>query len=255
MPLICHQFPCLEDNFGVLLHDPNTGATASIDVPEAEKVLAALAEKGWKLTHILVTHHHADHIQGIPAVKAATGATVIGPVGERDLIPTLDVTVGGGEEFAFAGHSVQVIDTPAHSIGQIAFHIPTEKLVFTGDALFSLGCGRLFAGDAQMMWASLSRLMALPADTTFYCGHEYTLSNARFALRHDPDNPALQRRAAEVEALRAAGKPTLPSTIGAELAANPFLRAADPAIRKRLGMASAADWEVFGMLRELKNKG
>ena len=250
-----HQFFVIEDNFGVLVHDKASGATASIDAADADAVTAQLQSKGWKLTDIFTTHHHTDHVAGNLALKAATGARITGPAGERDKIPGIDRAVGGGDHFDFAGHRVDVIDTPGHTAGHISYYLPADATVFVGDTLFSLGCGRLFEGDATMMWASLQRLMALPPATAVYCGHEYTQSNANFALKHDPDNPALVARAKEVAALRAAGRPTLPTTIGAELASNPFLRAGDPAIRRRLDLANAADWEVFGALRELKNKG
>lgn len=248
------QFPCLSDNFGVLVHDPDTGITASIDAPEAGRIEAAREEAGWPLTHILVTHHHADHTGGIAELKEATGCKVVGPRVEAARIPALDQPVAGGDVIKLGSLEVRVIDTPGHTKGHVSYWIPAARVVFVGDTLFSLGCGRLLEGDARMMWASLSKLMALPPETQFYCGHEYTLANARFALTIDPDNPALKQRLKDVEALRAAGKPTLPSTIGAELAANPFLRAADPGIRKRLGLEGRADWEVFAEIRARKDR-
>jgi hydroxyacylglutathione hydrolase len=250
-----HQFNCLSDNFGVLVHDPASGNTASIDAPEADAVRKALAGKGWKLTHILVTHHHADHTQGIAPLKAETGCKVIGPKGEAQKIPTLDQTTGGGDTLSFGGHEVQVIDTPGHTAGHITYFIPSQKVAFVGDTLFAIGCGRVIEGNPQMMWESLSKLAKLPGDTMIYCGHEYTLSNAKFALTIEPENVALKARAAEVEQLRAAGKPTCPSRLDQEMAINPFLRPQVPAIRKRLGLEGAADWEVFAEIRERKNKG
>ncbi len=249
-----HQFPCLKDNFGVLLHDTATGQTASIDAPEAEPVRHALATKGWKLTHILVTHHHADHTQGIAALKSETGCTVIGPKAEAARIPTLDRMVGGGDKLEFAGHGIEVLDTPGHTSGHITFWIPGEKVAFVGDTLFAIGCGRVIEGTPQMMWDSLARLAKLPGDTMIYCGHEYTASNARFALTIEPENAALQARAAEVDRLIAAGKPTLPTRLDHELAVNPFLRPQVPAIRKRLGLETAPDWQVFAEIRERKNR-
>lgn len=249
-----HQFLCLKDNYGVLIHDRASGLTASIDAPEAEPVRRALAAKGWKLTHILVTHHHADHTQGIAPLKAETGCTVIGPKAEAARIQGLDRTVTGGDAFAFGGFEVRVLDTPGHTAGHITFHIPSAKVAFAGDTLFAIGCGRVIEGSMETMWHSLARLAALPPETEVYCGHEYTLANARFALSVEPENTALQTRAKEVEALVAAGRPTLPTTIGVELATNPFLRPASPAIRKRLGMEKAPDWQVFGEVRERKNR-
>lgn len=250
-----HQFMCLKDNFGVLIHDPASGQTASIDAPEAEPVRKALAEKGWKLTHILVTHHHADHTQGIAPLKAETGCTVIGPKNEAAKIKDLDGTVGGGDRLRLGAHEVQVLDTPGHTAGHITYWIPNSKVAFVGDTLFAVGCGRVIEGNPQMMWESLSRLAKLPADTMIYCGHEYTQSNARFALTIEPENAALKARAAEVDALVAAGKPTCPTRLGDELEINPFLRPHIGAIRKRLGLEGAADWQVFAEVRERKNRG
>jgi hydroxyacylglutathione hydrolase len=249
-----YQFPCLSDNFGVLIHDPEAGLTASIDAPEADKVTAALKEKGWNLTHILTTHHHADHTDGNAALKAATGCRIIGPRNEAAKIPGIDETVGGGDAFDFGSHRVEVLDTPGHTAGHITYVIPSANVAFVGDTLFAIGCGRVIEGTPQMMWASLKRLMALPKDTAVYCGHEYTQSNAKFALTIEPDNPALQKRAREVDEMRAAGKATLPTTIGLELETNPFLRPHVPAIQKRLGMEGRPEWEVFAEIRERKNR-
>lgn len=250
-----HQFMCLKDNFGVLVHDSKTGETASIDAPEAEPIRKALAEKGWKLTHILVTHHHADHTQGIAALKAETGCRVIGPKAEGARIQGLDATVGGGDKLKFAGHDIEVIDTPGHTAGHITYWMPGSKVAFVGDTLFAIGCGRVIEGNPQMMWESLSKLAKLPPETMIYCGHEYTQSNARFALTIEPDNAALQSRATEVDKLIAAGKPTCPTRLGDELEFNPFLRPQVPAIRQRLGLETAPDWQVFAEIRERKNRG
>jgi hydroxyacylglutathione hydrolase len=249
-----HQFMCLDDNFGVLVHDPATGVTAAIDAPEAAAVTAALAYKGWSLTHILVTHYHHDHVDGIPALKAASGCTVIGPTAEADRIKGLDQTVQEPDSFMVGSIAVHVLDTPGHSPGHICFYLPDQKVVFAGDTLFALGCGRLEL-PASAMWPSLQKLMRLPPETALYCGHEYTLGNARFALKVEPENAALVTRAADVESKRAAGQATLPSTIGLELATNPFLRVAEPAIRARLDMVGATDAAVYAELRERKNRG
>lgn len=253
MALTVEQFTCRDDNFGVLVHDPQSGATASIDAPQLAPIEDALARTGWTLTHILVTHWHADHVEANEALKQAYGVEIIGPAGESDRIPGLDRAVRGGDRFEFGGETVEVIDTPGHTAGHISLHFPGSGLLFAGDTLFSLGCGRLFECPADIMHASLERLAALPGDTQVYCGHEYTLSNARFALTVDPDNPDLQARAREVEELRAAGEPTLPTTIARERATNPFLRAADPAIRRQLAMEDAADVDVFAEIRKRKD--
>jgi hydroxyacylglutathione hydrolase len=247
------QFTCREDNFGVLVHDPKSGQTAAIDAPELQPILDALARRGWTLTHIFTTHWHPDHVEANLDLKTQFGITITGPEAEAAKIPGLDKTVKGGDHFDFAGHRVDVIDCPGHTLGGISYSIRSQKLLFAADTLFSLGCGRLLEGTAAQMWASLSRLMALPDDTIIYCGHEYTASNAKFALSVDPDNEALVERALEVERLRAAGKPTLPTTMGREKATNPFLRADDGYIRENLGMEKASDAEVFAEIRKRKD--
>jgi hydroxyacylglutathione hydrolase len=250
-----HQFMCLSDNYGVLIHDPQQRVTAAIDAPEANAVREALKAKGWTLTHILVTHHHADHTQGIEPLKSETRCSVIGPKGEAAKIKGLDRTVGEGDKFSFGGVDVEVLDTPGHTAGHISYVMPSERTAFVGDTLFAMGCGRVIEGNPKMMWASLQKIAALPAGTQVYCGHEYTVANARFALTVEPENEALQARAKEVEKLRAAGKFTLPTRIEEELATNPFLRPQSAAMRKRLGMEKAEDWQVFAEVRERKNRG
>lgn len=249
-----HQFPCLSDNYGVLIRDAEAGVCAAIDAPEAKAVEKALADTGWRLTQILTTHHHNDHTAGNIALKAATGCTIIGPRAEAAKIPGIDRQVGEGDSFAFGGFQVHVLDTPGHTAGHITYWIPAAGVAFVGDVLFAIGCGRVIEGTMEMMWGSLSKVARLPPATRIYCGHEYTAANAQFALTIDPDNAALRKRAKEVETLRAAGKPTLPTRLDIELEINPFLRAASPAIRKRLGLENAADWQVFAEIRERKNR-
>lgn len=248
------QFSCLKDNYGVLIHDRKEGVTAAIDAPEAAAMKRALDEAGWRLTHILVTHHHADHTGGIGALKAETGCRVIGPAGEEARIPGIDQAVQEPDEIRFGGTTVKVLDTPGHTIGHITYWIPEAKLAFVGDTLFAMGCGRVLEGTAEMMWASLSKLAALPRETSIYCGHEYTLSNGRFALSIDPDNAAITARMAEAEALRAEGKPTLPTLLADELRTNVFLRADEGIIRDRVKLPIGPPWKVFAELRERKNK-
>jgi hydroxyacylglutathione hydrolase len=250
-----HQFPCLSDNYGVLIRDAEAGVTAAIDAPDANQVAAALKEKGWRLTHILTTHHHGDHTAGNLALKADTKCTIIGPRGEAAKVPGIDKQVGEGDTFKFGSFEVRVLDTPGHTAGHITYLIPSAGVAFVGDTLFAIGCGRVIEGNAQMMWNSLQKLMALPKETQVYCGHEYTQSNAKFALTIEPENAALVKRAKEVEQLRAAGKPTLPTNIGIELETNPFLRPNVPAIQQRLGMAGKPEWQIFGEIRERKNRG
>lgn len=253
LKLEIHQFPCLSDNYGVLIHDGDANVTAAIDAPEAEAVRKALALKGWTLTHILTTHHHADHTGGNLALKKATGCTIVGAAMDAGRIPGIDVQVKEGDEVKFGNFTAKVFETPGHTTGHISYWFPQAKVAFVADTIFSLGCGRLIEGDARMMWDSLSKLMALPPETTLYCGHEYTQANARFALTIEPGNEALQKRAKEVDELRAAGKPTLPTTLAAELAANPFLRPSSPEIQQRLGMKGRELWEIFGEIRKRKD--
>ncbi len=254
MALDIHQFPCLSDNFGVLIRDTERGVTASIDAPNADSVRQALAEKGWKLSYIFTTHHHADHTDGNLALKKETGCVIIGPKAEAAKIPGLDTAVGEGDAFRLGSYQVQVIETPGHTNGHITFHVPAANVAFVGDTLFALGCGRVIEGTMEMMWTSLAKLAALPGNTQIYCGHEYTLANAKFALTIEPENAELVARAADIEALRKAGKATLPTRIDVELATNPFLRVKSPAIRKRLGLEAAPDWQVFAEVRNRKNK-
>jgi hydroxyacylglutathione hydrolase len=246
--------PCLTDNYCVLLHEPVTGETAAIDAPSAAAIKSALAERGWRLNHIFITHHHTDHTAGIAELKAFYGASVTGPDAEADRIPGLTRVVTASTRLSFAEHAINVLETPGHTLGHVTYFFPDDAMVFTGDTLFSLGCGRVFEGEAHMMWESVSKIAALPGDTNLYCGHEYTLNNARFAMTVEPENDALKARVAEVEALRAAGKPTLPSTLNVEKATNPFLRPQSRIIRARLGLEGAPDWQVFARLRQLKNK-
>ncbi len=250
-----HQFPCLNDNYGVLVHSTETGETASVDAPDAEAVLAALQDKGWSLSAIFTTHHHHDHTDGNAVLKEKTGVKIYGPRGEAQKIPGIDSALSQGDTFDFAGIEIQVLDTPGHTAGHISYWIPSEKVAFVGDTLFAMGCGRLFEGTPAQMWTSLQKLMALPPETTIYCGHEYTQANAAFSLKIDPDNAELKTRAKEVAELRANGQPTLPTTLSVELATNPFLRPHDAGIRKTLDMAGATDEEVFTEIRERKNRG
>ncbi|MDX2259544.1 MAG: hydroxyacylglutathione hydrolase [Hyphomicrobiaceae bacterium] len=253
MNLEFEQFACLSDNYGVLVHDPDTGVTASIDAPDAAAVEAALDRRGWRLTHILVTHHHADHTGGILPLKGRHKCEVVGPRAEATKIAGLDRPLTEGDLLRLGAHDVAVLATPGHTAGHIAYWIPAAAVAFVGDTMFAMGCGRLFEGTAEQMWASLSKLAALPPETVVYCGHEYTASNARFALSLEPGNAALVARAAEVAGLRAEGRPTLPTTIASERATNPFLRADEPALRAAVGLPDAPAWQVFAEIRRRKD--
>jgi len=249
MTLTVRQFPCLSDNYGFLIRDDASGQTACVDTPEARAVLAALDAAGWKLDFIFNTHWHPDHAGGNAEIKAATGCTIVGPA-EVTRIAPLDRTVKGGDVVALGQTRFEVIETGGHTLGHIAYFDPEDKVAFVGDTLFALGCGRLFEGKPDQMWASLSRLAALPDETKVYCAHEYTASNARFALSVD-DAPALRSRADAVFAARERGEPTVPTTIGLEKATNPFLRA--PLLAARVGKVGAPDYEVFGAVRAAKD--
>lgn len=253
MALVIEQFPARTDNFGVLIHDDAAGLTAAIDAPEEAPIVAKLKEKGWRLDHIFTTHHHTDHVEANLALKAAYGCTISGPAGEAAKIPGIDVWLSEGDHFLFGHHPVRVIETPGHTLGHITYHLPEAKVAFVGDTLFAVGCGRVIEGTMEMMWRSLEKLLALPDDTSIYCGHEYTEANIRFALTIEPGNAALTRRAAEVAALRAKGKATLPTSQALEKATNPFLRVDEPAIRKLLGMEGAPQAAVFGEIRKRKD--
>jgi len=249
-----HLFACLSDNYGALLHDPASGATAAIDAPEAAAVDAALAATGWKLTDILVTHHHHDHTGGIAELKKRHRCRVVGPLREHDRIPLIDVDVREGESVNVGQVAGRVLETPGHTAGHISYWFERDKLAFVGDTLFSIGCGRLLEGTPDMMWTSLTKLRNLPGDTLVYCGHEYTKANVAFARTVEPGNAALVARAAEVDELRAKGLPTIPTTIAAENAANPFLRADVPAVAAGVGLGGEPPVKVFAAVRARKDK-
>ena len=249
MPLTVHQFPCLQDNYAFLVRDEASGLAACIDTPDAAAILRELSGLGWKLALILNTHWHPDHAGGNEEVKAATGAQVVGPA-EVARIAKLDREVRGGDHVMLGETRFEVIEAGGHTLQHIAYYDPSDRIAFVGDTLFALGCGRLFEGEPQQMWASLQRLAALPDDTRVYCAHEYTASNARFALSVD-DDPALKARAGEIFAARERGEPTVPTTIALEKATNPFLRA--PKLADRVGAAGEPDYKAFAAVRAAKD--
>jgi len=253
-PIEIHQFPCLSDNYGYLIHDAESGATAAIDTPSAEAIQAALEAKGWTLTHIFNTHHHADHAGGNLELKAATGCQIIGPRADARRIPGIDIEYGDGDSFMFGEHPVEVFDTPGHTAGHVVYYLPEDGVAFVGDTLFSLGCGRLFEGTPQQMWASLGKLMRWPDPTLLYCAHEYTQANARFALTVEPGNHALVERSRAVDGLRARGQPTVPTTLALEKATNPFLRPTSAEIQRSVGCDGSDPVEVFARVRALKDE-
>ncbi|WP_170429722.1 hydroxyacylglutathione hydrolase [Ruegeria arenilitoris] len=254
MPLEIVTIPCLSDNYAFLAHDAASGQTALVDAPESGPILAVLEARGWRLSHVLLTHHHWDHVDGLPGILEKHPAKVIGAAADAHRLPPLDQQVSDGDTFEIGGEPVQVLDVSGHTVGHVAFYLPQSSVVFTADSLMALGCGRLFEGTAPQMWASLSKLAALPDETIVCSGHEYTQSNAKFAITVDPDNAALQQRMVDIDRARADGQPTVPSTLALEKATNPFLRAADPAIQAQLGMENADPAAVFAEIRARKDR-
>jgi hydroxyacylglutathione hydrolase len=246
--------PILSDNYTYILEERTSGTVAVVDPGTAAALADRLYARGGRLDLILLTHHHGDHVDGVADLKRLFGAEVVGPEADRHRLPALDRGVREGEQVTIGAVEAEIIATPGHTSGHIAYWLPTEHVLFAGDTLFALGCGRLLEGDGPTMWRSLSKLAALPEEAVVYCGHEYTAANARFALTVDPDNEALRARAAEIEQLRARGEPTIPTTLGLERRTNPFLRAADPTIRRRLDLTAASDAEVFTEIRRRKDR-
>jgi hydroxyacylglutathione hydrolase len=253
MPLEIVTIPCLKDNYAFLAHDRATGQTAVIDVPEAAPIAAALAQRGWRLSHVLLTHHHWDHVDGLAALLAAHPATVIGAAADAHRLPPLDVAVSEGDRIVIGSDAGVVIDVSGHTLGHLAFHFPASAVVFTADSLMAMGCGRLFEGTPAQMYASLAKLAALPDETLVCSGHEYTASNAKFAATIEPGNAALISRMEKIETARAQGRPTVPSLLATERATNPFLRAESPEIQANLGLTGADPVTVFTEVRRRKD--
>jgi len=246
-----HQFACLSDNYGFLLHDPASGETACIDTPDAAAYLSEAAAKGWHISQIWNTHWHPDHAGGNAAIKAATGCRITAPVVDAPKIEVVDHTVSHGDTLALGDWTAQVIDVGGHTRGHVAYHLPEPAIAFVGDSLFALGCGRMFEGTPRQFWVSLSRLKALPPETALYCAHEYSQSNARFAVHADPDNVELELYAHEIDERRARGEATVPMQLGRELRTNPFLRADEEELRNRWGGEGPV--ETFARLRSAKD--
>jgi len=246
--------PALTDNYIYLIHEPIGGETAVVDPAVAEPVMAALEQNGWRLDYIFNTHHHGDHVGANLQLKQKTACKIVGAAADRARIPGIDIEIKEGDQVRLGHQTFQVIDTPGHTLGHIVYYCTDSQALFCGDTLFSLGCGRLFEGSATQMWQSLQKLKTLPAQTRIYCAHEYTAANGRFALSVEPDNPALQQRLVEVAELRRQNRPTLPSTIGQELASNPFLREHSPSIRRSIFMTEQSDVATFAKLRALKDQ-
>tara|TARA_Y100000310_G_C20534784_1_gene740323 strand:- start:274 stop:1047 length:774 start_codon:yes stop_codon:yes gene_type:complete len=248
-----HQFLCLDDNYGYLVHAEPSGLTAAIDAPEAKPILAALASKGWTLDLILNTHHHADHAGGNLELKERTGCSIVGSRADAARIPGIDREVGEGDSVTLGDHRFEVHDTPGHTSGHIVYHAPGDGIAFVGDTLFALGCGRLFEGTPAQMWQSLQKILRWPGQTRIYCAHEYTQANARFAITVEPGNPDLAQRCATIDTARSRGEPTVPSTLDLEKRTNPFLRPHSPNLQQTVGLTGASEVAVFARIRELKD--
>lgn len=255
MPILIDIFPARADNIGYLIHDVATGRTAALDAPDAKAIKQALTRRGWTLTDIFITHHHADHVEGIPPLKREYGAEVVGPRAEAAKILGLDRLVADGDVVRLGESEFLVIEAPGHTQGHITYYDHAGRHLFSADALFSLGVGKMFEGDPRAMWEGIARLRELPDDVLLYCGHEYTLSNAQFATSIDPRNAALRIRAAEVKRLRGVGQFTIPVSLGMEKATNPFMRADQPGLARAVNLAAGAEpWQVFGALRRAKDE-
>lgn len=254
MPLEIITLPCRTDNYAYLLHDAKSGHTALVDAPEPTAIKSALSARGWGLDAILLTHHHDDHIDGVEELRRSYGASVYGAKADAHRLPPLDHALDDDTQFDLFGEEVKVLDVSGHTVGHIAFYLPDSQAVFTADSLMALGCGRLFEGSAEMMWHSLQRLMALPPETMVYSGHEYTQSNARFAVTVEPDNAALAQRVSEIDAKRKIGEATVPSLLRTELDTNPFLRAHLAELKAAIGMEDAENAEVFKEIRLRKDR-
>ncbi|MEN8918865.1 MAG: hydroxyacylglutathione hydrolase [Octadecabacter sp.] len=255
MPLQLITIPCLEDNYAFLLHNAETGETLLVDVPDAPPIQAVLDAQRWELTDILLTHHHWDHIDGLAPLLKSSGANprIIGAAADAHRLPALDLAVSEGDKVVICGEEAAVIDVSGHTLNHIAVHFPTSAVLFTADSLMALGCGRLFEGTPAQMWDSMLKLRALPDDTRVCSGHEYTETNARFALTIEPDNSDLISRVTQITAARSKGQPTIPSNLGLEKRTNPFLRADVPALQAAQNMTNADPVDVFTKVREARN--
>jgi len=254
MTIEIRQFPCLSDNYGYLVRDAETGSVAAIDTPDVGAINAALDKEGWALTHILNTHWHPDHAGGNLALKERWGCRIIGPKGEASKIPGIDEEADEGDLIRLGASTAIVRATPGHTLGHIIYHFKDDGAAFVGDTIFALGCGRLFEGTPEQMWTSLSKIAVMPRETKLYCAHEYTEANARFAVTVDPKNESLAQRYETIKTLRAAGKPTVPSSVADELVTNPFLRAKDPGVQKAVGMDGGDPVAVFAEVRKRKDR-
>ncbi len=254
MPLELVTIPCLSDNYVFLLHSPETGETAVVDAPESDAILSELKRRNWQLSEIWLTHHHWDHIDGAAELRDRTGARIFGAAADEHRLPPLNATVTEGETYRFAGYDVEVFDVPGHTVGHVAFYVPSAGLAFTGDSLMALGCGRLFEGTADQMWGGLCKLAALPPETIICSGHEYSESNAKFAQSIETGNDDLNKRCEDIRTKRAAGLPTVPTTLELELKTNPFLRAGQNSIKQAVNMEGADDVMVFAEIRKRKDQ-
>lgn len=247
------QIPCREDNYAVLIHDEASGQTILFDAPEHNAIEKVLKTNNWQLTHMLLTHYHFDHIAGAQSLKDQFGCDVYGPKINAQDLTCLDHGIDESHTLNLLGMDIKILDTPGHKDEHICFYLADLKIAIIADVIFSMGCGRIPSGNASQMYNSIEKLRALPANTTLYCGHEYTTANAKFAISVEPNNADLQARIKEVKTLRAQNRPTLPTLLSAELKTNPFLRLNSPEIRNNLNLQTASDEAVFTKLRAMKD--
>lgn len=253
MALELLTIPCLSDNYAFVIGNPQTGEAALIDAPEAAPINAALRASGWTLTTVLLTHHHWDHVEGLDGIDRLPDLRILGAAADAQRLPALDQPLGEGDHISICGEAAHVLDVPGHTVGHIALHLPESGLLFTGDSLMAMGCGRLFEGTPEMMWASLQKLRALPSATRVCSGHEYTETNIAFAQSITPDHQPLAARARSVAQKRAENRPSVPSLLGDEAATNPFLRADGPAMARALGMENEPPAAIFARLRQMRD--
>tara|TARA_B100000674_G_scaffold492728_1_gene513411 strand:- start:750 stop:1517 length:768 start_codon:yes stop_codon:yes gene_type:complete len=246
--------PCLSDNYAFLAHDADTKATLLVDAPESEPIISKLKEKKWDLTHVLLTHHHWDHVDGLSRLLEDYSPQIIGSFSDMKRLPPLHLPVADNDEIKVGNNIGKVFEVPGHTIGHIAVYFKESNLLFSADTLMALGCGRLFEGTAGQMWHSLQKLLKLPDETVICSGHEYTETNANFALSLEPKNQDLIIRYKNIKKLTSEGVPTVPSTMDEEKNTNPFLRPWSKEIRANLNMMDATDEEVFAKIRALKDE-
>ena len=244
---------CLTDNYAYIIHDDNFKTVGVVDPSEAKPIISFLKKKNLKLNYILNTHHHFDHIGGNIELKKIYNAKIVGFLGDKHRISGIDIALRNNENWSFGNSTVKVFHIPGHTLGHICFFFEKEKIVFTGDTLFSLGCGKIFEGNHEQMLTSLNKIKQLPKDTMIYCGHEYTYKNAEFCMKYDSDNIDLKKKFEKIKKLRSQNLPTIPSSLEDEIKSNIFLRCDQNVLKIKLNMKNQEDSKVFKKVRDLKD--